>query len=553
MGAAGRKRQRLSLLLTTMTTSDKDAGTVADVDEGYYYLPVDEDEDDEQEGNDNDDQDDEEFEYYNAEEGDFGVDENNDEAQPHVVVVPAKLRRAIPKASSALSNKLMAIGAATPPLFGATMTMIPPPPVIVLLLVMVSSTAFRGISSHVKKQRRDHRTIRKEYPMKNIDNKDERGENDAAVADADADGEEDTLDLDRPDIARSNQNMEEKSFKKSRMMIVMLLMRCLPVRFLRNRQDRRAVVDRTSGSLASTTKGDDIDVSEDDRIHESAVDDVHREEINSYPTSFAYDDDGYDRLRPEMVERGAATKEEMERLRCELDTLSQSHTDLAREYDASLRMLHEARMQLRKVMLQQQRQKERRTVDTTTEEGDGDDDRTTNSQLHAKIEASVRKELTSTLQTEMDSKRAYIERQLRKEMEIQIAQAEARVRDEMESDRQHDVDVAVADAVANAIRAERERSSIVIARMRQGAKVVLDRERQAMNDRVRKTTSQVREWVVRQQQEHLLKQAVVLQEEAERFGSGVGVGGKYGVGGGRSHGARGGGGRPMGGIQRQKH
>ena len=84
------------------------------------------------------------------------------------------------------------------------------------------------------------------------------------------------------------------------------------------------------------------------------------------------------------------------RLGLELGELSRLRDSLKREYEASLRMLHEARMELRRTL--QQRQKERtRSIPSG---GDGDDS--------GELEVSAREELAVVLRTEMEAKRALL-------------------------------------------------------------------------------------------------------------------------------------------------
>ena len=63
-----------------------------------------------------------------------------------------------------------------------------------------------------------------------------------------------------------------------------------------------------------------------------------------------------------------ATEEDIaqaEELKQQLDTLSESHNSLEQEYEASLRMLHEARLELRQLKQEQQQSKQQQS------EGDG--------------------------------------------------------------------------------------------------------------------------------------------------------------------------------------
>ena len=116
------------------------------------------------------------------------------------------------------------------------------------------------------------------------------------------------------------------------------------------------------------------------------------------------------------------------------------------------------------------------------------------------------------------------------EMEARVANIEDRARaeagsqtsrEEVEATIREVVGWAVDDAVHDTVRRERERLDAEMTWMQRGAREVLDWERRAMSERMCRTIKQVCKWVIRQQQdEQLLKQVMVLQEEAERFGGG---------------------------------
>ena len=119
-----------------------------------------------------------------------------------------------------------------------------------------------------------------------------------------------------------------------------------------------------------------------------------------------------------------------------------------------------------------------------------------------------------------------IEERILAELEVKYQQQSININDKLVKD-------AITKAVAQAIQSEKQHSINEMNNLRQSAKEILIRERKVMNDKIRQMTKQVREWMVRQQQEQLLKQAAVLQEEAERFGinsGGGGGGGQSGVG-----------------------
>jgi len=233
------------------------------------------------------------------------------------------------------------------------------------------------------------------------------------------------------------------------------------------------------------------------------------------------------------------------KLQQQLDTLTSSNTSLEQEYEASLRMLHEARLELRQLQANQQQndvdstgvtQKEQleqmaKKLKTKYEAQMKDSIERIKSQLETKLRTEAEANLTTTLRTEITTElkeeQSKLEEQLKLEMEERLADVKRITKEELTSNFQRSVDEAAAieiektidAAVQNAINIEQQKSREEMLKVRQGIQKVLERERRLMREQVRETTSRVREWVVKQQQEQLLQQAAQLQEEAASFGS----------------------------------
>lgn len=238
-------------------------------------------------------------------------------------------------------------------------------------------------------------------------------------------------------------------------------------------------------------------------------------------------------------------QEERNALQQKLDTLADSHETLGQEYDAALRMLHKARLEVRRQeQLLSKQEKESQLQDgqqkQQLEAAVADLEATHKTQmqeeiqhlraqmeteLHSEIEAKLTKTLTSKLQDQHKENLAAERTKLRKEMDQRLGMATREVEE-----------------------TERKKSHEELLRIREGIQTVLDRERRLMKEQVRRVTERVREWVVKEQQERLLAQARQLQEEAESFGSrGVGKGDN----GGKSIGAVREGSRQSGGAPRR--
>ena len=210
-------------------------------------------------------------------------------------------------------------------------------------------------------------------------------------------------------------------------------------------------------------------------------------------------------------------------LQQKLDTLADSHETLGQEYDAALRMLHKARLEVRRQeqllskqeeesQLQEQQQKQQleaavadleATHETQMQEEIQRLRAHMETELHSEIEAKLTKTLTSKFQDQHKEDLVAEQTKLREEINRRLDMAKREVEE-----------------------TERKKSHEELLRIREGIQIVLDRERRLMKEQVRRVTERVREWVVKEQQERLLAQARQLQEEAESFGSrGVGKGG----------------------------
>ena len=238
-------------------------------------------------------------------------------------------------------------------------------------------------------------------------------------------------------------------------------------------------------------------------------------------------------------------------LQQELDTVTQSKSALEQEYEASLRMLHEARLELRQLQSENER-------DNATS-GSGEDNQKAQKEqmeimvkkveakyktqmkeqverIRAQLEDTLRSEaesdltekITTELKVKLEKEQEELEEQLKLEMEERIAEVKRLTKEELNANFQRaveeksaaEVDRALDAAVQSAIGAEQAKSREEMLRVRQGIQKVLERERRLMREQVRNATGQVREWVVKQQQGQLLQQAAQLQEEAKNFGRG---------------------------------
>ncbi|EJK66128.1 hypothetical protein THAOC_12967 [Thalassiosira oceanica] len=234
-----------------------------------------------------------------------------------------------------------------------------------------------------------------------------------------------------------------------------------------------------------------------------------------------------------------------EELQRQVDELTENNSSLEQEYEASLRMLHDARMELRQLQSiqqdatpgassedveelkrahQEQLEAVARNLEAKYKSQMKEHADRVRTQLAEKIRPSVEAELREQIEPVVHEEvreilEADMEKRLEDERERQQEELDANFQSAVDEAVSQELDGLVDEAVADALEEERTRSREEMTRVREGIKLALERERRAMKEQVRKVTVQVREWVVRQQQDQLLQQAAQLQEEAERFGS----------------------------------
>jgi len=242
-----------------------------------------------------------------------------------------------------------------------------------------------------------------------------------------------------------------------------------------------------------------------------------------------------------------------ERLQRQLLTMTESRDSLEQEYEASLRMLHEARIELRSD----------RKIEQSRRASTAEDDENSQKQrieravqkleakykaqmkerierirerMEGELRAEVEAELTETLapkfRNEAEAERTKAEEKMRDDAERRLVKSESRIREEARKESQRTATEeaeegkrrAIEEAVRSALEEERERSREELLRVREGIRIVLERERRAMREQVRGATGQLREWVARERRGQLLQQAARLQEEAEEKFGGEGSG-----------------------------
>jgi len=239
----------------------------------------------------------------------------------------------------------------------------------------------------------------------------------------------------------------------------------------------------------------------------------------------------------------STTFEKAERLQRQLQTMTESRDSLEQEYEASLRMLHEARIQLRRDRQLEQSQKQR--IETAVQKLEAKYKaqmkerierirERTEAELRAEVEAELTETLAAKFRNETEAERTKAEERMREDAERRLVESESRIREEAREESQRIATeeaeegkrLAVEKAVRSALEEERERSREELLRVREGIRIVLERERRAMREQVREATGKLREWVARERRGQLLQQAARLQEEAEeKFGGGTSASG----------------------------
>jgi hypothetical protein len=224
------------------------------------------------------------------------------------------------------------------------------------------------------------------------------------------------------------------------------------------------------------------------------------------------------------TEQNASLKEteKVDELKQQLETLTDSHQSLEQEYEASLRMLHEARLELRQLKSSQSNndedsQKEEmeatvKALETKYRQQMKEQIERIKNQTTEKIRAELIAEYDEKLQAQSEladaEKKKY-------EKEFLSSPAFQQYLDEASAMK---IEEAVANAVEETIEQQEAKSREEMARVRDAIQKVLERERRMMKEQVAKATSQVREWVKKQQLEQLQRREEQLRGEARQLG-----------------------------------
>lgn len=278
-----------------------------------------------------------------------------------------------------------------------------------------------------------------------------------------------------------------------------------------------------------------------DELTESTVADVDaalmRDEEDE--TNDLSADESNDELEEE-IPSSPSSSTDVKRLKRQLDEMSESRKSLEKEYEASLRMLHEARMEVQKM-----KKVAKTAMDTSAREEEQRDKmdvmvkkldmkyksqmKDQIEQLRIKMEGKLRSEVQLEMQERMESqlqeRLEEQEEQVEEKVQQRLGEERAQYQEELNRKFKQEVDDAVSAemesavdiAVEEAIQRERQKAREEMMRVRQGIQKVLERERKLMREQVRRATGQVREWVVKKQQDQLLQQAGQLQEEAQKL------------------------------------
>ena len=235
------------------------------------------------------------------------------------------------------------------------------------------------------------------------------------------------------------------------------------------------------------------------------------------------------------------SSKDIKRLKQDLEKMSESRQSLEKEYEASLRMLHDARMEVQKMKRvvktamdssAREEEEQREKMDAMVKKLDMKYKSQMKEQiekLRSKMESKLRTDVQLEMQERMEFqlKERFVEQDEQVEDKVQqrVVQERIRLKDdlnrkfkqEVEDAVASEIDSAVDHAVGEAVQRERQKAREEMIRVRQGIQKVLERERKLMREQVRRATGQVREWVVKKQQDQLLQQAGQLQEEAEKL------------------------------------
>ena len=214
--------------------------------------------------------------------------------------------------------------------------------------------------------------------------------------------------------------------------------------------------------------------------------------------------------------------EMLDELQQQINTLTDSHQSLEQEYEASLRMLHEARLELRQLKQQ---------TSSTDEESQKEQMESTIKELEIKYKQQMKDQIerlknqtTEKIRAELSAKYEEKFRAQTEQLDLERKQYEDEFLSSPAFQRHVDeasavkIEEAVANAVEETIAQQQAKSREEMARVRKAIQKVLERERRMMKEQVSKATSQVREWVKRQQLEQLQRREEQLRGEARELG-----------------------------------
>ena len=225
---------------------------------------------------------------------------------------------------------------------------------------------------------------------------------------------------------------------------------------------------------------------------------------------------------PSTNEPSLKDAEMLNELKQQINTLTDSHQSLEQEYEASLRMLHEARLELRKLKQQ-----------TSSTDGESQKEQMESAikELEAKYKQQMKDQIERLKNQTTEKIRAELSAKYEEKLRAQTEQLDLerkQYEDEFLSSpvfQQHvdeasavKIEEAVEKAVEETIAQQQAKSREEMARVREAIQKVLERERRMMKEQVSKATSQVREWVKRQQLEQLQRREEQLRGEARELG-----------------------------------
>eukprot|EP00574_Skeletonema_japonicum_P000813 CAMPEP_0201738758 /NCGR_PEP_ID=MMETSP0593-20130828/45421_1 /ASSEMBLY_ACC=CAM_ASM_000672 /TAXON_ID=267983 /ORGANISM="Skeletonema japonicum, Strain CCMP2506" /LENGTH=661 /DNA_ID=CAMNT_0048232985 /DNA_START=125 /DNA_END=2110 /DNA_ORIENTATION=- len=355
-----------------------------------------------------------------------------------------------------------------------------------------------------------------------------------AVREMEKEDDDDTLDLDSDEYDNSDRvgkrfRIVKRLRKVSSSTTLLATNALLWIRGHAGEGSRGGNNGPSSDALTESTVVDVDDVSMDGIVDETNTD------LSASESDKEVEDDV-----PTLPTPPSLSSIDVKWLKQKLEKMSESRDSLEKEYEASLRMLHDARMEVQKMKIDVQtamdnsarEEEQRKKMDTMINKLDmkyKNQMKEQLEQLRNKMESKLRSKVQLEMQERMES-------QLQERMEEQDEQLEEKVQQRLGVERskyqeelnrkfKQEVDDAVSAeigsvldvAVNEAVQRERQKAREEMVRVRQGIQKVLERERKLMREQVRRATGQVREWVVKQQQDQLLQQAGQLQEEAQKL------------------------------------